>query len=480
MNFCRDWYSPGEGTPDYCNKCNSGEYSVPTNLWGSQTAKEGFAYAHIICYYPTQPQYREYIQVDLAAPLIANETYTVSFYVSCSDGSRFAVDGMGLFFSTGPIIQPGKVVIPMPGDPHINNTPGTALQDKDHWVQISGSYTAQGGEQYITIGNFLADIELTIHTFSNSSLQIASYYIDKISVEPEHSWLELGNDTTLCPGESLMLDASIPGEANYTWENGSSDPQRTVLQPGTYSVEVEFGCSPSYDQITIDYYDNPYPFLSNDTAICSGNQIILDAGDQFDSYTWQDGSEDQTYTADKEGLYWVEVLSELGCRFYDTVDIVSTLCTGHEITLDPEINGPYMNYLWSDNSTDQELTVSDSGYYWLDVSNPCGLDTDTVYLEYINCNPALFVPNAFSPNGDLKNDIFLPKGVNIGQYRMLIYDRWGSMVFESNSLEYGWNGKIKGEPCPTGVYVWVIFYESLSNSEKPFSETLKGTCLLLH
>ena len=105
--------------------------------------------------------------------------------------------------------------------------------------------------------------------------------------------------------------------------------------------------------------------------------------------------------------------------------------------------------------------------------------TDTIHIEGINCSAELFVPNAFTPNGDLINDIFLPKGQNINKYRLIIYDRWGSEIFESDSLEEGWDGTNAGEPCPTGVYVWIIVYESASEYQNPKVETLKGSCVLL-
>ena len=208
INFCREWYTPGEGTPDYCNQCNSTNYSVPNNLWGNQNAKDEWAYAHLICYYPSQPQYREYLQVKLAGPLRSGESYTVSFYISCSDQSRYAIDGMGLFFSTEPLDQPGKQVIDLPEDPHISNTVGYTLRDKDDWVQISGSFVADGEERYLTIGNFIADNDLSIHSFTTPGLNIASYYIDQVKVEPTISWLDLGPDTVLCPEEVYTLDAT--------------------------------------------------------------------------------------------------------------------------------------------------------------------------------------------------------------------------------------------------------------------------------
>jgi gliding motility-associated-like protein len=491
MFSCRNWYSPGEGTPDYCNQCNTGSYSVPSNLWGSQEAKDGYAYTNIISYYASQPQYREYLQAKLVAPLNENEAYRVSFFLSCSDESMFAIDRLGLHFSNAPLEQPGKSVIILPSGPHLYNPEGNILDKKDIWIELNGVYIASGGEQYITIGNFFSDNSTEINVLGNQGLNIASYFIDEIKVEPMESWLDLGPDTTLCPGESYTLSAQMPGEAGYTWNNGSKEPQITVTSAGNYSVSVNFGCDVIEDHVKINYDEDPYPFLSIDTAICPGQQIIIDAGNQFSAYLWNDGSQEQSIVAQEGGTYWVEVVNQLGCTFRDSVIILpinvpncylgmdTILCLGQAFELHTGFNGPYTEYEWNDASTEETLVVSDSGFYWVRVSNPCGTKGDTIHIGYINCEPTIFVPNAFTPNGDLKNDVFLPKGVNIGNYRMIIYDRWGNEVFESNILESGWDGRYNGELCPNGIYVWVISYENIENELKPKAETIKGSCLLL-
>ena len=138
-----------------------------------------------------------------------------------------------------------------------------------------------------------------------------------------------------------------------------------------------------------------------------------------------------------------------------------------------------MEYLWNNYSMEQELIVSDSGTYWLLISNPCGKDTDSIHIDFVNCNPDIFLPNAFTPNGDNKNDIFMAKGVNITNFRMYIFDRWGKKLYETVSLEDGWDGSFNGMPSPAGVYIWIIQYQSEAYVQEQKSETLKGTIMLL-
>ena len=233
--------------------------------------------------------------------------------------------------------------------------------------------------------------------------------------------------------------------------------------------------------LNIQYIEAPIISLPNDTSICVGADILLNPGMEFSSYLWQDSSNNHYFLADRAGLYWVEVEDITGCFVRDSVDIGiitvpsfqlgndTTLCFGNSITLGDSLTGLYLEYLWSDYSTEQELFVADSGIYWLQVSNPCGIDTDSVKISYRDCNTNIYLPNAFSPNGDGRNDVFMPIESNIINYRMYIFDRWGKQIFESVSPSIGWDGSLNGSLCPMGTYVWVIQYQEQTSvpNQKP-------------
>ncbi|MFC2106729.1 gliding motility-associated C-terminal domain-containing protein [Bacteroidota bacterium] len=491
IKYCTGWDSPTGGTTDYCNSCHSGGTAgVPNNLWGSQYAFEGTGYVHIISYYPAQGFYREYAQTQLACPLIAGETYIVSFYVSLSDDSKYAIDGMGLYFSNGPVGHTGVGIIPLPNGADIEIPQGQILNDKINWQLVSGTYTASGGENYITIGCFRPNAELSTQTVGGG-LFLASYYIDAVTVEPVNPYFDLGNDTTLCPGETITLDLSYGCNATYLWSDGSISSNKTISSPGTYSVEITLGCGPFYDDITVSYFNKPNIPLPNDTLICPNTTIDLYAGSGYMSYEWQDGSTNNSFIANSPGLYWVEILTDIGCYIKDSVQIDeifapsftlgldTILCYGDNIILDPGFISPYLSYDWNDRSTDSILDVNTEGLYYATLTNPCGSDSDSIEIGYKNCEPDIFMPNAFSPNGDYLNDNFIAKGVNIGSFKMMIFDRWGTKVFESKSMDKGWDGKYNGSPCPTGLYVWVIHYENIEENPNKKSELIKGTVTLL-
>lgn len=93
----------------------------------------------------------------------------------------------------------------------------------------------------------------------------------------------------------------------------------------------------------------------------------------------------------------------------------------------------------------------------------------------------LYIPNAFTPNGDGLNETFGPKGEGISEFNMQIFDRWGILIFESNDLTMQWDGYIHEDKAPVGVYVYKISAKGQSdngNSKKLISETGKVTLVL--
>ena len=134
----------------------------------------------------------------------------------------------------------------------------------------------------------------------------------------------------------------------------------------------------------------------------------------------------------------------------------------------------YRDYLWSDNSRNQNIRVTQPGTYWVQVtdSNNCsGKDSIQIYP----CEK-LVVPNAFTPNGDGINDLFKPSVYGtVVNYTLTIYNRWGQMIFISRDPGRGWDGTLSGVPQPEGTYVWDCEYKLLAN--KPDHKS--GTVILL-
>ena len=154
------------------------------------------------------------------------------------------------------------------------------------------------------------------------------------------------------------------------------------------------------------------------------------------------------------------------------------LCNGQTTTLNAFAESA-TEYLWSTGSTDAQLLVNQSGIYSVEVSNNCGSVIDEVSVTVDFCKCKLQIPTAFSPNEDNANDeLQAISNCNISNFSLAIYDRWGDLVFETNSTQEAWKGKKNGKECDLGVYVWVASYD-LQQEDKTISEQQWGNVTLI-
>lgn len=180
-------------TPDYFNRrCTSDITRVPDNFAGNTSPKQGMAYAGLIlcsdpAHYTRSPRYNEHLQNELDAPLEPGQLYCCSFYTRLAQNSGFAADGLGMIFTREQIRFEAR------GDaaqyqPQIENRLGNILTESEQWIEVSGLYRAEGGERYLTIGNFRTLEETAIHRIriklSAKMDYFAYYYIDLVSVVP--------------------------------------------------------------------------------------------------------------------------------------------------------------------------------------------------------------------------------------------------------------------------------------------------------
>jgi len=173
------WDSPTNGSPDPYNACETlSGISVPTNDAGYQYPHNGTGY--VGASYRNINGYREYIQVELDTPLLAEQEYCASFYVSLADTFRFACNNFGMYFSNNHTFISG--VAPLNFTPQINDT--NIISDKVNWTLVYGHFTATGGEKYIIIGNFFSNaLTDTIHLNNTPGPgDDAYYYIDDVNV----------------------------------------------------------------------------------------------------------------------------------------------------------------------------------------------------------------------------------------------------------------------------------------------------------
>lgn len=148
------------------------------------------------------------------------------------------------------------------------------------------------------------------------------------------------------------------------------------------------------------------------------------------------------------------------------------LCTADSLDLYP---GIFNTYSWQDGSTLSHYIVRQPGFYSVTVSDSCGFAQSTILVKGNTCDA--YFPNAFTPNNDGKNDQFkVLNARNIKDYYMVVYNRWGEKVFETNDFKKGWNGNYKGQLQETGLYVWLCEYNKSTN---PTKIKVRGTVLLM-
>ncbi|MEL6135657.1 MAG: gliding motility-associated C-terminal domain-containing protein, partial [Bacteroidota bacterium] len=215
--------------------------------------------------------------------------------------------------------------------------------------------------------------------------------------------LDLGDDRTVCEGDTLTLDATqatFPPVV-YRWQDGQTSPTYEAVQSGYYSVVISNECGEIQSDVNLDFLPAPFASIRGDSILCvdATELITLDASLDFDAeYRWQNGVSTPTVEVQEEGLYTVNI------------------------------------------------------------ENICGSASDSLLVVSRSCNCEIYVPTAFTPNGDLANDAFFARPATACQIvggTLAIFNRLGQMVFETDTPEAQWNGKDPNNKiCPEGVYVW--------------------------
>ena len=278
-------------------------------------------------------------------------------------------------------------------------------------------------------------------------------------------------DTLVCPGSKLTF--AVPqGREYYRWNNGDTTASIQVTEPGIYWAHSWQNCTKYTDTFIVDMVRLDNWGLGADTTLCPGVSLLLNAYDPgIDHYQWQDGSTGSTYTATRPGIYRVKAFVG-DCVFSDTLNIGvfntyarirendTTLCSGKMILLHADAS-PESAYLWNNGSRDAVLEVNTSGTYTVEATNECGRYSDSVKVTMLPCDCRSFVPNAFSPNGDGRNDVFELQ-LNCPQvdfFQLFIFNRYGQRIFQADNPGQHWDGIFNGKALDTGTYFYYLKYK---------------------
>ncbi len=204
--------------------------------------------------------------------------------------------------------------------------------------------------------------------------------------------VNLGPDTSLCLGDEIILNAGN-GFVSYLWQNSDTSQYHLVSEGGWYWVAVDNGCGEDIDSVFVEAYPSPEPDLGQDTTLCAGEYLLLEPGDQYTSYLWQDNSTSSEYYVYESGYFSVTVTNYYNCEGSDEIVVNisspeinlgqdSTICFHDSIYLSP--GDYYSNYLWQDGSNESSYHVTSSGIYSVFVEDEFGCsDEDNVELVLV-------------------------------------------------------------------------------------------------
>ncbi|MEN8223789.1 MAG: GEVED domain-containing protein [Bacteroidota bacterium] len=147
----------------------------------------------------------------------------------------------------------------------------------------------------------------------------------------EFAVMASADPSTACMGEEVQLDVNVSGGSGsyaYIWTSDPAGFYSTLKNPTvimtehtSFHVEASDGTNTGFSQVDVQVYDYPVVFIGTDTTICVGDTIILDAGQEHTAYEWQDGSDEQTFAASENGVYWVDVSNVYGCISRDSLTL---------------------------------------------------------------------------------------------------------------------------------------------------------------
>ncbi|MGB0929782.1 MAG: lectin-like domain-containing protein [Chitinophagales bacterium] len=367
-----------------------------------------------------------------------NVTQSGTYLVTVSVGNCSATDEVLAVVNAAPVVNLGADVSVCEGE---NVTLSAPLADTYFW----------------STNETTADIEVNlsgIYTVTATNGDCAATDEIEVVVNPVPI-VDLGEDVTLCEGETLTLDATTPN-ATYEWQDASTNPTFEVSQAGIYSVTATIaGECTLTGSIEVMYSPQPEVDLGGTIVLCGGLSVTLNAtqADGSTTYEWQDGSTNPTFELNESGVYAVTVtIGE--CSVSDEVDVTledsptidlgavdTVLCAGQTLLLSPPLAD---TYLWQDGSTEATFEVTEVGVYSVETVLDDCLLTGSIEVRY-----------AVLPTVDLGEDL------TICENESIVLEATTTDAFSYLWLENGATTPTL-EVSQSGVYTLQVFSENTS------------------
>ncbi len=479
--------------------------------------------------------WRSYIQAKLIKDLKSNQSYCVTHYANLLNRSKYAIDEMAVYFDDGSIssILPGREAIV---NAQIKSPAGVFYSDTLSWMKVQGTFTATGTESYITLGNFKSYAAATFSLAYPSAFAIvAEYYIDDVSVIEADLPAYAGRDTVLCTGDSVFIGRPPEIGLECLWFNPSAGSGSIAAGGGlwvkpattqTYIVSQDVCGIIKKDTIQVQIkpkYSGPQINLTvSSPTTCPNNTITLNINNNppgaNSKYFWlpqnvytQTSNINAKANVSQNTIFTLTINNNGENSFCpyqrtNTINIAVPLYTDTPVlqsnlnvvcpqdtlvlNLQTTVPGNTVTYNWYPkpaytftNNLFAKSIIQQSTTYSLNIissgNNSICAFTSSVNVSVIvadTCFKNPSIPNIFTPNNDDVNDVWqikFPYGYALQDLE--IYNRWGTLIYERNNLEFkingytkiGWDGRTtSGEECSAGVYFYVVKYTDRNNEVK--------------
>jgi gliding motility-associated-like protein len=350
----------------------------------------------------------------------------------------------------------------------------------------TGNYLWSNGAttQTVSVSSPSVMVTTTNTCGSVSATQILTIVpLPTVTVTPQSSML--------CPGYTGTLTATS-NAGNFLWSTGAVSTN-TILTPapGLYWVTVSNVCGTKTASATVGSVTmSPIVIIASSYSICPNETATLTAtggilsGFGPSTYLWSNSTATGSVNTTTGGVVSLSVTNTCGVYTQSinvsvnplTADITANPVSGISPLIvsfaDNSVNAN--TYLWdfgngsvANTQTVSSQTYNSTGTYiaYLTVTNGVCMDVDSLIITVLEEGPTLYVPNAFTPNGDSINDVFRVSATGIKEFNMMIFDRWGLKMFETNDILKGWDGKVNGNIVADGTYYHLIKAKGIDGVE---------------
>jgi len=327
---------------------------------------------------------------------------------------------------------------------------------------------------------------------------------DAVEVEVLFPGFDLGPDVTACAGEEVVIDPGLPASFVLQWSVPGANTTATVGSDALVVVTATSpeGCVQS-DAVTVTFTDGPGVDLSGPAFFCAGDGTTLtaapvNAANPPFSVQWGHGPSGPSAAVSESGTYTATVTDASGCASTGSWSV--TAWPSPEVALVQDtvvcfedfpdvprylwVDGGYAGYSWSTGANGPLTQIPGPGAYTVAVTNAIGCTTvATAHVVDFCATPLLFVPNAFTPDGDGTNEVLRIEGRNVVDLEFVLFDRWGQEVWRAAELGAYWHGQgpEKTHYTADGGYFWKARYRYLTDpygGKSPWQERA-GTVYVL-